>query len=223
MRNLPLSLYVRAGEIISARTWNTLVTFMRGCRLLSGRGTRVDCRPDGTTVTFDGRANAWLHDFKCTLRSDYSGAKVRFGLVGGKPPTIDGAALDETDENTLTWDTTRLDVTRRGWIAVEATFDKNWGVESSTLVQVADLDTASGDAPKTAVGDSPTGFAGASGTLTLPGRRARWPLAMLRKREAGNIVLFQITRYSLGVRSSIPIGKDGKPADSGRHFFYAMP
>lgn len=217
MNNLPLSLFVREGEVISAKTWNEAMTFLLGCRLQAGRDTRLDSRPDGTTITFDSASNRWPHNFRCVLAPGDSGVQVRFGTVNGKVPRIAETPLDAATPRPLLWSTApRLDADGRGWIAVEVTFDAQWGVQSAIIVQVANLDTDTGDVPKTAIG-----YWG-GGTLTLPrlskttGPRARWPLAMLRRRDTGSLDLFQVTHFSLQHRVSI------KPGETrGRHFFFA--
>ena len=89
---------------------------------------------------------------------------------------------------------------------------------SSEIVQVADLDTEDGVALDKGV----TGFS-SGGTRTLKGRRARWPLAMIRKRDSGAFALFQVTHFELMHRASIPANKDGTPGSGGRHFFFAAP
>lgn len=219
MRNFPPRLIVRAGQVISIGIWNLLMLFLRGCRLIAGRGVRLDTTPDGTTITFDpGASSRWQHSFRCALQSDYSAVEVGMGLVNGLVPTIADVPLDAVETNTLPLAQPRLGNDGRGWIAVECVLGDKWEVLSASIVHVANLDTDTGEPP-------PEGVAGfhSGGTLTLPGRRARWPLALLRRRDDGRLVLFQITHFDLMHRAAIAKRADGTPGESGRHFFSAAP
>ena len=70
--------------------------------------------------------------------------------------------------------------------------------------------------PKTPI----NGYQG-GGTRTLSGRRARWPIAELIRRDTGQLALCQVTHFHLLHRANIPAQADGKPGTAGRHFFFA--
>ena len=109
--------------------------------------------------------------------------------------------------------TRRPDRRDRGYLALEATFNEKWEVLSATIVQVADLDTDDGLVPAKASGTP--GYS-SGGTLTIKGRRARHPLAVIRKRSSGALMLFQVTHFDLAHRAKV-LGTDNARA---RHFFF---
>ena len=76
------------------------------------------------------------------------------------------------------------------------------------MVQVAD--------PNTDDGEPGEGTGGNGGAFPLPGRRARYPLAMLRERKDKKLDLYQITFFDLQHRPAL--GTDRKTA--ARHFFW---
>lgn len=211
-------LLVRAGDVIKARTWDAMAAAVQSLRLIKGPGVMLRSTPAGTVISFDPPPISWMHDFKVTLTSQ-KGATIRPGMVSGKPATINGEPLDPADGSqppTLQWGATpQLDDNGYGWIAVEVQLGDKWEVTSAYIVQVADLDTDDGAAANNTASGAPVGYA-AGGTLTLSGRRARHPLAMLRQRKNGVIVAFQVTRFDLSHRVSL-----ASPTSTvGRHFFF---
>jgi hypothetical protein len=83
-------------------------------------------------------------------------------------------------------------------------------------VQVAYLHSDDGKEPPQA--DPRTLTAG--GMPNLPGYRARAPLAMLRRRAAGNLELFQIAYHDMG--HLVKLTGTDRTIDKARHFFYAV-
>lgn len=222
MAGVSLSAMVRAGQKISATAWNAIVQLVLGARLFKGVGILLDSTPDGTTISLDARAFAWLHAFKCRLLADGTGVTIRRGLVNGQPVSSAGKELSPDETNTFHFpQAARFDAHSRGWVAVEVTFDGKWSVLSAKLVQVADLDSETGDVPKKPL----NGYQG-GGTLTLSalpggiGKRARWPIAELIRRDSGQLALCQVTHFDLMHRANIPAQADGKPGTAGRHFFF---
>lgn len=209
------ALFVRTGEVIKAHTWDAMASAVQSVRLLKGPGVQLLTTPAGTIISFDPPPISWMHDFKVALTGQ-KGATIQAGAVNGIPAKINGNPLDPAAGGkppTLDWTAPRLDEDGYGWVAVEVQLGDKWEVTDAYIVQVADLDTDDGQPAKDSP-DTPVGYAG-GGTLTLSGRRARHPLAMLRKRKNGIIVSFQITRFDLKHRVYLA----GPDSQKGRHFF----
>lgn len=201
---------VRAGDPVSLRTFAGHGAAAQRNRLFAGPGVRLQSMPGGTIVSFDGNAALWPHPFRVSLGGN--SAVVRAGLVNGIMPKIGTVPLDAaTGAPRLSWTKPKLDKTGRGWLALEVTLGEEWEVTAATIVQVADLDH---DAAAAAPPPTPAGYS-SGGSLTLPGRRARHPLALLRQRDSGALVAFQTTHFNLAHRVAVaPSG------DRGRHFFF---
>lgn len=208
MNELPL---VRRGQPITAQLWNQLVGVVRACRLISGDGVRLRETPDGTIITFDGGGADFAHPFQVSLVGT-DAATIRPGTVNRVDVMIKDVPLAGTDREpppVLKVGTPMLDQEGRGFICVEVTCrEKDWSVEKTEVVQVADPNSDDGGAGE--------GSGGSGGAVALAGRRARHPLAMLRQRKDGKLDLFQITFFDLQHRPAL--AADRKSA--ARHFFW---
>lgn len=204
---------VKAGDVLSAKSWQMMERAVTMIQLFSGYGISLRKTADGTIISVDAQAVAWDHPFKVDL-SGPRGCTITFGTVNGKVPQIKGVPMDGGDKNlpvpAFEWEETRLDKEGRGWIAVEVHFDEGWFIDNAYFVQVASLETddgsEGGDLTKTAmaVGTAPT----------LSGNRTRWPIAMLKRRGNGQLEIFQQVHHTLQHR--MKQNARGVP----RHFFY---
>jgi hypothetical protein len=189
---MDLSLFVRPGQRITAVLWNKLVTACRAARILAGDGIRLRHTPDGTLISCS-TWKPWNHPFKVSFSG--TSATINRGLVGGIEPTIKDVPIGGDEESgkaqpRLEFKQPKLDEEGRGWIAIEVTCEqKEWKVASAETVQVADL--KSDDASK-----------------------ALHPIAMLRQRANGSLVLFQIEFFNLQHRADVRASGDA------RHFFW---
>ena len=203
--------FVKRGQPITAPLWNQLCAAVRACRIISGDGVRLRETPDGTIITFDGSDAVFAHPFQVSLVGKEA-ATIRPGTVNRIDAKIKGVPLAGTDRvppPVLKFGKPRLDQDGCGFICIEVMCrEKDWSVEKIEVVQVADPNTDDGEP-----GESPGGSGGA---VTLPGRRARHPLAMLRERKDGRLDLFQITFFDLQHRPAL--ASDRKTAT--RHFFW---
>ena len=203
--------FVKRGEAITAILWNQLCAAVRGCRIIAGDGVRLREMPDGTIITFDGRDADFAHPFQVSL-VDSEAAMIRPGTVNRVDAKIKGVPLAGTEREpppVLNFGQPMLDGEGRGYICIEATCrEKDWSVETAEVIQVADPNTDDG-----APGD---GNGGTGGAAARPGRRARYPLAMLRQRKDGKLDLYQITFFDLQHRAAL--GADRTTAT--RHFFW---
>lgn len=201
---------VRRGDPITAELWNAMTAAVAQCRIVAGLGTRVSEVSGGSIVDFDfggGFAHPWL----ASLRGQ-NAASIRPGTINGLEATIKGVALSDDPAPVLEWDEVKLDASGSGLIAAEVTVDTDTlKLKSIEMVQVADPDAEDGEAPED--GSLPLHGGAAA---ALEGGRARWPIARLRQREDGTLVLFQIVYFNLTHRAVR--GEDGGIA---RHFFFA--
>lgn len=206
---------VRPGQPITAELWNLARAAHRASLLRSGPGIRLRQTPNGTIITGVSGGPAWDHPFKVSLID--SRAKITPGTVNGIEPRIDDVPLSGTDDDPppeLTWSKLKLDTEQRGYIALELTCDEKWKIipELLTVVQVASFDSDDSGAPPAGSG----GPASAGGVPGLLGRRARYPLAMLRQRKSGRVDVFQIVHFALQHRAQ----PRNETAQIARHFFW---
>ncbi len=210
-------IFVKAGELIRQGPFQAIGKAVDALRLKAGFGVRLSETPDGTIINFDGKPVIFNHPFKVSLSGDGE-AKILPGLVNTVQATIKKVPLDGDKKNpppTLKFPRLRLDKTGRGWIAAEVTFSPlDWSVLSAEVVQVADLDTDTGEAPE----EGTARRASSGGVPNLPGRRGRYPLAMLRRTASGE--LRQIQSAYFNVQHRLKIGLDPANDDLARHFFY---
>jgi hypothetical protein len=208
MNDLP---FVKRGQPITATLWNQLCAAVRACRLVAGDGVRLREMPDGTIITFDGGGTEFVHPFQVSLIGTEAAA-IRPGTVNKVDAKIKDVPLAGEDGEAppvLKFGTPMLDDEGRGYICVEVTCrEKDWSVEKVEVVQVADPNTDDGEAGE--------GHSGSTASVALPGRRTRYPLAMLREREDKKLDLYQITFFDLQHRAAL--GTDRKIAT--RHFFW---
>jgi hypothetical protein len=191
---MDLSLFVRPGERITAALWNKLVAVARSCRIISGDGIRLRQTPDGTLISCSSWT-PWNHPFKVSFSG--TSATIGRGLVNGIEPKIDDVPIggDEAAgkaQPKLEFKEPKFGKDGRGWIAIEVMCDKEkqWAVASATVVQVGEL--KSDDATK-----------------------ARHPIAMLRKTNAGSLIQFQIEFFNLQHKADVQ-----DSGESARHFFW---
>ncbi len=208
MMDLP---FVKRGQPITAVLWNQLCAAGRANRLIAGNGVRLREMPDGTIITFDGDGAEFVHPFQVSLVGNEA-ASIRPGTVNRVDATIDDVPLAGKDGDAppvLKFGQPMLDDEGRGYICIEVTCrEKDWSIEKVEVVQVAN--------PSTDDGEAGEGHAGSTGSVALPGRRTRYPLAMLRERDDGKLDLYQITFFDLQHRAAL--GTDRKTAT--RHFFW---
>jgi hypothetical protein len=209
-----VSLKVKAGDPLSASVWDGMVDAVAALTLFAGPGIELNRVPGTGTIISRTRRAGWVHPWQVALSGE-KGARIRPGLINGVMPTIDDEPMDggKTGRRPqMKWQKLLLDITGLGYVAVEITCDKAWAVESAKCVQVATLDTENGQPREK---DAPPGYS-AGGIPGLPGRRARYPLAMIRKRKSGKLALFQIPYFNLQHRAAV---RDAKK-DIARHFFW---
>lgn len=203
--------FVKRGQPITAQLWNQLCAAVRACRLIAGNGVRLREMPDGTIISFDADGAEFVHPFQVSLAGSEA-ATIRPGTVNRVDATIKDVPLAGKDGDAppmLKFGQPMLDQESRGYICVEVTCrEKDWSVEKAEVVQVAD--------PSTDDGEPGEGYAGSTGSVALPGRRTRYPLAMLRERKDGKLDLYQITFFDL--QHGPALAADGKRAT--RHFFW---
>jgi hypothetical protein len=208
MREPPI---VKRGQPITAALWNQFAAAVRACRIISGDGVRLRETPDGTIISFDGGGAEFAHPFQVALIGTEA-ASIRPGTVNRVEAKIKDVPLAGKDGEApplLKFGKPKLDDEGRGYICVEVTCrEKDWSVEKVEVVQVADPNTDDGEAGE--------GHSGSTGSVALPGRRTRYPLAMLRERDDGKLDLYQITFFDLQHRAAL--GEDRKTAT--RHFFW---
>src|SRR3954464_464005 len=179
--------FVKRGQPITALLWNQLCAAVRACRIIAGDGVRVREMPDGSIITFDGKGSEFVHPFQVSLVGTEA-ATIRPGTVNkvdAKIKDVPLAGKDGEAPPVLNFGQPMLDDEGRGYICVELTCrEKDWSVEKVGVVQVADPNTDDGEAGE--------GNSGSTASVALPGRRARYPLAMLRERKDKKLDLYQI-------------------------------
>lgn len=204
---------VRAGQEITAKLWNDARNAVRAGRLFTGKGIRLKWTESGTIISADGSSADWSHAFQVALIGT-SQATISAGLINGSiEPTIDKVPLSGSDEvpvPVLAWKTLQLDQAGKGYIAVEVTCSKDWVAESAIIVQCAQLETEAANPP------AKKATAATGGIMGLPGRRARYGLARIRRLKSGGLACFQIPYFNL-THQAQPKSLD---ADNARHFFY---
>lgn len=213
--NSKQNLLVFAGQPILVRTWKAMCAAIKSLQLIQGEGVRLRWTSNGTVVSFDGDPSKWAHPFKVTLEGN--AAAIRPGTLNSVMPTIRGIPLngDEKkgeDPPKLEWKEVMTDNEGRGWIALDLTLDeKDWQkIKTLEIVQVANLSSVDGKVDDKA----PT----AGGVKSLPGRRIRHALAMLRVRTTGATEVFQIVYFNLQHRAQE--NPNTKKSNVARHFFW---
>ena len=203
--------FVKRGQTITATLWNQLCAAVRACRIIAGDGVRLREMPDGTIITFDDDGADFAHPLQVSLVGTQA-ASIRPGTVNRVDAKINSVPLAGTERvppPLLKFGRPMLDAEGRGYICVEVTCrEQDWSVEKVEVVQVAD--------PNTDDGEASDSHGGSGGAVALPGRRTRYPLAMLRQRKGGKLDLYQITFFDLQHRAAL--GPDRKSAT--RHFFW---
>lgn len=205
---------VKPGDPIPllASFWNNLKAMVRARRLLAGVGVRLREMPFGTIVNFDADAAVWDHPWRIALSGKE--ATLRKGLVDGIEPKIGDRLMSGDKKNPdppkLTIAPSRFTTKGRSLICVEIECNEAWKTKSAKLVQVARLNDADPDTP----GDGDTPLL----PPALSGRKTRYPLVLLCKDEAGNVIAFQITYFNLRHVALFPSGT--REESRIRHFFF---
>lgn len=203
---------VSPGDPITVEIWNRARAAVHANRLLSGTGIRLKKTSLGVHVIADLKSQRWPHPFKVALSG--LSATVSPGFVNGKvEPRIKGVSLFADPAPHLEFPRATWDSEGRSYIALEAAFDDDWSLPADglTVIQCARFDSLDSDDPGKPPGDSAE-ITGSGGVPILDGRRARWPLAMLRKRKSGRIDLYQITFGDLQVK----VKPSGPDSETGR-------
>jgi hypothetical protein len=199
----------RRGQQITAALWNQARAACLAARLLPGPGIRLHYTPDGTIISADASAALWDHPFRVSITG--TTATIRSGWVNGSvEPRIDDIPLSGTADSPpprLTFSEPDTDSEGRGYIALEAQFNETWAVSAVSVIQCARIDALDTTEPATATS--------AGGVPLLEGRRARWPLAVLRHRESG-LNIWQVTHGDLQVRAQPRTAT----SDGGRAFWW---
>jgi hypothetical protein len=213
MGNFPLA---RRWQKLTPEMWNAARAFVRSLRLIQGPGIRLKQGPAGTIISADRGGPPWSHPFKVTLAGT-GAAQIVPGFVNLIEPQIEEIPLSGTDKDApplLKWKTLKVDQEGRGYIALEVEANEKWELESgkASIVQVAFFDSENGEDPPPNVG----GKSGAGGVPILEGRKARWPLALLRQRTGGNLDVYQVTHGDLQFRAQ----PRDITATTGRAFFW---
>lgn len=195
-------------------------------RLIGGQGINVRLRrtPGRTMISFAGRPADFSHPWQVSFFAD--SATFLPGMVNRHPATIGGITLDGSqrlkDDGGLVAREgaapllevePMLDAEGRGWFCVEVTVnpEKEWGVVTAEMVQVAEPDTADGrpGSGLNAIGGAKP-LPGAFG----PGTRARHPVAMLRRRSGGSFEVFANSYSHLQLRIAFAVDRTPQ-----RYFF----
>jgi hypothetical protein len=200
----------KVGQPVTASMWETMRAANRQCGIIAGVNCRIKEVPGGTIVDFIAQDADYLCAWQVTLRGSGK-ASIRPGTINGKPATIGEVALDDEPAPVLDFGQPDLDSKGRGYICAEVTCDpdKQFAIQTVEIVQVADPDSDDGSPS-----DTPH-MGGAARAFGKMGAQARHPLAMLRLRKSGRLVVEQITCFPLQHR--VALAKDGKTAT--RHFF----
>lgn len=182
-------------------------------QLYAGKDIRLRKISGGYIISSKAGRSNFSHPFQVSLAGNT--ATLRPGIINGVPATINGMPLEGTDGKpvpSIEWQQLRMDLTGRGWIAVEVTCGDDWEVKTAEVVQVGSLDSLDGSAlPE---GLPPYSAGGSPGLL---GRKARHPIAMLRRRKrSGQVDLFQVTHFNLQHRAFV---RD-EASEIARHFFF---
>ena len=180
----------------------------RAARLLPGPNVHLRRMPGGTIVSFRGGEVIFEHPWLVSF--DGTNATVLPGQINRVEAQIEKKKLTDLPAPVLEVKKLRLDKDGRGWFAAEITCDpeKEWGITKVEIVQVADPDTADGEASK--------GISATGGSTPLPGNRARHAIAMIRKRDDGRVDVYQVAFFDLQHR--IAFTPDRVPQ---RHFFFS--
>jgi hypothetical protein len=217
-----LDWFVTAGDLLRAGPWNAAMRLIRSLRLVGGFGVRLRTLPDGTIINFDGRWNTFDHAWRCQLIGE-SGASINPGTINKIMGKIDDGSgnltrLDDATKPILDWskDGIKLDKDGIGWIAAEVECSElDWSVAEVKMVQVSDLDTDDGLAPK----DESASGSSAGGVPNLPGRRARFAVAMLRNQKQTGLQITPCAHFNQTHRVYTTFGQDPKK-DAAWHFFF---
>jgi hypothetical protein len=199
--------------------WQAAKRAVRSCRLLQGYGILLTRTGDGTIISANVAQPPPPTAFLCSLNQTQ--ASILPGLVNGEMPLLSNAYLDGTSQDGHTQvtaptldlgDSPALDPTGRGYIALQFTCDDKWALIPATLtvVQCAWYDSLDG----TTYPDGGGGPATLGGVPGLPGRKVRYPLAMIRQRTNQQLVLTQNVTGSLNHKA------DPRGDDVARHFFW---
>jgi len=195
-----------------ASFWNGLKAAVRARRLLPGVGVRLRELPFGTIVNFDADAAAWDHPWRVAF--DGNQATLRKGLVDGIEPKVGDRLMSGDKKNPdppkLTIASSRFTSDGASLICVETECDERWNTKTAKLLQVARLNDANPDTP----GEGTTPLLPPS----LPGRRTRYPLVLLRQRDSGDVTAFQIAYFNLRHVALFPSGTTDEARV--RHFFF---
>ena len=202
---------VKTGDPIPrlASFWNNLKAAVAARRLLPGVGVRLRQMSFGTIVNFDSEAVIWDHPWRIAISGKE--ATLRRGLIDGMEPTIGDRLMSGDEKNP---DPPRLTIVPSlfasngiSLICLELECSEQWTPKSAKIVQVARLDgstTPDRDMPLL--------------PPSLPGRRTRYPLVMLRRRQDESVAAFQIAYFHLRHIAMTPTGTT--PQQQVRHFFF---
>jgi len=201
--------------------------FARKDTLSAGVGIR--CRVVGNRRIFSSsgsRGQFFSHPWQCSL----SGASATFetGTVNAIEPTIknkDGVIAPMSgaepkkkgelkEQAVMPIDLQNFDTRGRSWICVETTYGKKWELLSCALVQVSAITTKDGKPPE----DPKENSLALARYPSLPGRKSRYPINLMRKDEVGGITVFEIAYFNLQTIAA-PVGGLAT-SEKARIFFF---
>src|SRR4030095_4251105 len=184
----------------TAKLRHQLAAAQRDARVFPGVGVRLLRMGKHGTIfraSSSGTAlfiGAWFVDLSADTIT------VQPGRVNFVMAKIEDIPLDDPTPPTLRLRSPKVDDEGRGFICAEGFFngpdDKDdkgkpltaWSVREVQIVQVANPDTDDG------LGK----FTNSSGAaMPLEGNRCRWPIAMIRERDGGDLEVFQIEYFDL--------------------------
>jgi len=202
---------VKPGDPIPrlASFWNNLKAAVAARRLLPGVGVRLREMSFGTIVSFESEATIWDHPWRISISGKE--ATLRRGLVDGLEPKIGDRFMSGDEKNPdppkLTIVPSQFASNGVSLICVELECSENWTPKSAKIVQVARLDGSS--SPERDMPLLPP---------TLPGRKTRYPVVMLRRKQDESVAIFQIAYFNL---RHIALSPSGSTTGQGvRHFFF---
>jgi len=191
-----------------AAFWNGLKAAVAARRLLPGVGVRLREMSFGTIVNFDSEATMWDHPWRISINGKE--ATLRRGLIDGLEPMIGDRFMSGDEKNP---DPPKLTIVPSQFangvslICLELECSEQWTPKGAKIVQTARLDdsvASERDMPLL--------------PPSLPGRKTRYPLVMLRRRQDESLSVFQIAYFNLRHVVLTPSGSIS--GQQVRHFFF---
>lgn len=214
----------KVGAPFTAAIWNSMRKAIKALRLQRGPGIHLRESSSGTIISAD---TFTIPALPFTVRQVSAASRYQIvpGWVNGSLiPYIGEEQLTADPAPTLIIEDLELDSEGRGYILLEVTCDDMWQPipEQLQIIQAAAFDRLTVEPDPTPLDpenpeDAEAIYARyASHLPLLPGRKARWPLALLQRRKDESIALHQITQGDLQFRAA-PLNLT---SEKGRAFFF---